>query len=121
MLKRLDNIGIAVTDARRALEFYTSKLGFQGQVTDGEGAVSLGDISLSKLMTSSRRLRNSKRVASRSSAPPSARPANSASAASTTPTATCSTSSRSPEQQPQPSIFTVVMLLPIGPLTHPHR
>ncbi|MCA9830429.1 MAG: VOC family protein [Dehalococcoidia bacterium] len=46
MLKRLDNIGIAVTDARRALEFYTSKLGFQGEVTDGEGAVSLGDISL---------------------------------------------------------------------------
>ena len=46
MLKRLDNIGIAVADARRSLEFYTSKLGFQGEVTDGEGSVALGDISL---------------------------------------------------------------------------
>jgi catechol 2,3-dioxygenase-like lactoylglutathione lyase family enzyme len=46
MLKRLDNIGVAVKDARRALEFYTNVLGFSGEVSDGEGAVSLGDISL---------------------------------------------------------------------------
>lgn len=46
MLKRLDNIGIAVSNARRSLEFYTTKLGFQGEVTDGEGSASLGDISL---------------------------------------------------------------------------
>jgi catechol 2,3-dioxygenase-like lactoylglutathione lyase family enzyme len=46
MLKRLDNVGIAVADARRALEFYTTKLGFEGEVTGGEGACRLGDIAL---------------------------------------------------------------------------
>jgi glyoxylase I family protein len=46
MLKRLDNIGIAVADARRSLEFYIQKLGFEGDVTGGEGGARLGDISL---------------------------------------------------------------------------
>lgn len=46
MLKRLDNVGIAVKDARRSLEFYTTVLGFEGEVTEGEGSARLGDISL---------------------------------------------------------------------------
>ncbi len=46
MLKRLDNIGIAVTDAAASVEFYVSKLGFEGQAEGGEGSVQLGDISL---------------------------------------------------------------------------
>lgn len=46
MLKRLDNIGVAVTNARRSLEFYIGKLGFEGEVTDGEGSARLGDMSL---------------------------------------------------------------------------
>jgi glyoxylase I family protein len=46
MLKRLDNVGIAVRDARRSLAFYTAVLGFEGEVTDGEGGVRLGDVSL---------------------------------------------------------------------------
>jgi catechol 2,3-dioxygenase-like lactoylglutathione lyase family enzyme len=46
MLKRLDNIGIAVSDARRALAFYKERLGFEGEVTGGEGSVTLGDVML---------------------------------------------------------------------------
>jgi catechol 2,3-dioxygenase-like lactoylglutathione lyase family enzyme len=46
MLKRLDNIGIAVADAKRSLSFYKDVLGFEGEVTDGEGSVKLGDVSL---------------------------------------------------------------------------
>lgn len=46
MLKRLDNIGIAVRDARRSLEFYINVLGFQGEISDGEGSCRLGDVAL---------------------------------------------------------------------------
>lgn len=46
MLKRLDNIGIAVRNARTSLAFYIEKLGFEGEVTNGEGSARLGDVSL---------------------------------------------------------------------------
>ena len=46
MLKKLDNIGVAVTNARRTLTFFIEKLGFEGEASDGEGSVRLGDISL---------------------------------------------------------------------------
>ncbi len=46
MLKRLDNIGVAVRNARTSLQFYIDKLGFEGKVTDGEGSARLGDMSL---------------------------------------------------------------------------
>jgi catechol 2,3-dioxygenase-like lactoylglutathione lyase family enzyme len=46
VLKRLDNIGLAVSNARRSLEFYIEKLGFEGEVTEGEGSAHLGDMSL---------------------------------------------------------------------------
>ena len=46
MLKRLDNIGIAVADAAASVEFYVTKLGFEGAAEGGEGSVQLGDISL---------------------------------------------------------------------------
>src|SRR5579883_1925705 len=46
MLKRLDNIGIAVKDINRAIDFYTTRLGMEGQAQGGEGSVRLGDISL---------------------------------------------------------------------------
>lgn len=46
MLKRLDNIGIAVSNARRSLEFYIGVLGFEGEIKDGEGSAQLGDMSL---------------------------------------------------------------------------
>ena len=46
MLKRLDNIGIAVSDAAASVDFYVGKLGFEGQAEGGEGSVQLGDISL---------------------------------------------------------------------------
>lgn len=46
MLKRLDNIGVAVANARRSLEFYIHTLGFTGEVSDGEGSCRLGDVAL---------------------------------------------------------------------------
>ena len=46
MLKRLDNIGLGVEDVRRSLDFYISKLGFHGELTDVEGIARLGDIAL---------------------------------------------------------------------------
>ena len=46
MLKRLDNIGLAVRNARTSLQFYIDRLGFEGTVTDGEGSARLGDMSL---------------------------------------------------------------------------
>lgn len=46
MLKRLDNIGIAVKNARVSLSFYIEKLGFEGTVSDGEGSCRLGDVAL---------------------------------------------------------------------------
>ncbi|MFN0093689.1 MAG: VOC family protein [Dehalococcoidia bacterium] len=46
MLKRLDNIGIAVANARRSLEFYINVLGFDGEVSDGEGSCKLADVAL---------------------------------------------------------------------------
>lgn len=46
MFKRLDNIGIAVRNARTSLAFYIETLGFEGEVTDDEGSARLGDIAL---------------------------------------------------------------------------
>ncbi|MBM3139976.1 MAG: VOC family protein [Chloroflexi bacterium] len=49
MLKRLDNIGIAVRDVRRAHDFYTRVLGFEGApLADGATGFSakLGDVAL---------------------------------------------------------------------------
>ena len=46
MLKRLDNIGIAVADAAVSVDFFVKKLGFEGQAEGGEGSVRLGDVSL---------------------------------------------------------------------------
>jgi catechol 2,3-dioxygenase-like lactoylglutathione lyase family enzyme len=46
MLKRLDNAGVAVKDIKRAVAFYTEKLGFEGQAQEHEGSVRLGDVSL---------------------------------------------------------------------------
>ena len=46
MLKRLDNIGVAVRNARTSLAFYIETLGFEGTVSDGEGSAKLGDMSL---------------------------------------------------------------------------
>src|SRR5258708_38251156 len=46
MLKRLDNVGIAVRDIRRAVAFYTEILGFVGQAGESDGLVTLGDVSL---------------------------------------------------------------------------
>lgn len=46
MFKRLDNIGVAVRNARTSLAFYIETLGFEGEVTDGEGSVRLGDVAL---------------------------------------------------------------------------
>ena len=45
MIKRLDNLGIAVRDARRAIEFYTEKLGLRGEVRENDGTVTVGDVS----------------------------------------------------------------------------
>jgi catechol 2,3-dioxygenase-like lactoylglutathione lyase family enzyme len=45
MLKRLDNVGIAVRDIRRAVAFYTEILGFVGQADESDGLVTLGDVS----------------------------------------------------------------------------
>src|SRR5260370_9940862 len=46
MLKRLDSVGIAVGDMRRAVAFYTEILGFVGQAGESDGLVTLGDVSL---------------------------------------------------------------------------
>ncbi len=46
MLKRLDNVGIAVRDIRRAMAFYTETLGLVGQADESDGLVTLGDVSL---------------------------------------------------------------------------
>src|SRR5260370_41462516 len=46
MLKRLDNVGIAARDIRRAVAFYTEILGFVGQAGESDGLVTLCDVSL---------------------------------------------------------------------------
>jgi catechol 2,3-dioxygenase-like lactoylglutathione lyase family enzyme len=46
LLKRFENVGIAVQDIRRAAAFYTEMLGFTGLVQGHEGSVRLGDVSL---------------------------------------------------------------------------
>jgi len=33
MLRRLDNVGIAVRDVKRVVDFYVTKLGFQGDIS----------------------------------------------------------------------------------------
>lgn len=44
-IKRLDNIGIAVSDIRRAIAFYTDVLGLEGQAGESDGSVTVGDLS----------------------------------------------------------------------------
>ncbi len=46
MFKRLDNVGVGVRNARETLTFFVEKLGFEGEITDGEGSVRLGDVAL---------------------------------------------------------------------------
>ncbi|HJM89344.1 MAG TPA: VOC family protein [Dehalococcoidia bacterium] len=49
MLKRLDNVGVAVTDIPRAYEFYTTVLGMEAApLAEGAGGFSpsLGDVAL---------------------------------------------------------------------------
>jgi glyoxylase I family protein len=46
MLKRLDNIGIAVTNAEASIDFFVNTLGFEGEAQGSEGSVRLGDIAL---------------------------------------------------------------------------
>ncbi|MDP6604693.1 MAG: VOC family protein [Dehalococcoidia bacterium] len=49
MLKRLDNVGVAVTDLARAHDFYTRVLGMEsGPLSEGAGGFSaaLGDVAL---------------------------------------------------------------------------
>jgi catechol 2,3-dioxygenase-like lactoylglutathione lyase family enzyme len=46
MLKRLDNVGVAVQEIQRTVAFYTQVLGFEGQAQGHEASLRLGDISL---------------------------------------------------------------------------
>jgi catechol 2,3-dioxygenase-like lactoylglutathione lyase family enzyme len=46
MIKRLDNVGIAVRDIRRAIDFYTRVLGLEGRAGESEGSVRLDNASL---------------------------------------------------------------------------
>jgi catechol 2,3-dioxygenase-like lactoylglutathione lyase family enzyme len=46
MIRRLDNVGIAVADVRRAVDFYTRVLGLEGQGDDTDGTVQVGNASL---------------------------------------------------------------------------
>ena len=46
MIKRLDNVGIAVRDIRRAIDFYTGVLGLEGQAGETDGTVQIGNASL---------------------------------------------------------------------------
>ncbi|MGK2966159.1 MAG: VOC family protein [Tepidiformaceae bacterium] len=52
VLKRLDNIGIAVADIKRAIAFYTGPLGLEGQANDADGTVTIGDLSFYVFETS---------------------------------------------------------------------
>ena len=52
LLKRLDNIGIAVRDIKRAIDFYTKTLGLQGQANETDGSVTIGDLSFYVFETS---------------------------------------------------------------------
>ena len=45
MIKRLDNIGIAVQDVRRTIDFYTQKLGFEGEARQHDGSLRIADMS----------------------------------------------------------------------------
>lgn len=53
MIKRLDNVGVAVRDIRRAMAFYTQVLGLEGQPGETDGYVSVGDVSLYLFQTRS--------------------------------------------------------------------
>ncbi len=46
MLKRLDNIGIAASDVQRSVDFYTQKLGMEGEAGPEGGSVRLGEVAL---------------------------------------------------------------------------
>ena len=47
MIKRLDNIGVAVKDVQRAVAFYREKLGLEANAwSDDAGGVQIGDVSL---------------------------------------------------------------------------
>jgi catechol 2,3-dioxygenase-like lactoylglutathione lyase family enzyme len=45
-IRRLDNVGVAVRDIRRAMDFYTQVLGLEGTAGASDGYVSLGNASL---------------------------------------------------------------------------
>jgi methylmalonyl-CoA/ethylmalonyl-CoA epimerase len=55
MLKRLDNVGIAVKDVPRALAFYREKLGLAAQGDENGGSVQIGNASLYIFRTAKRR------------------------------------------------------------------
>jgi catechol 2,3-dioxygenase-like lactoylglutathione lyase family enzyme len=46
ILKRLDNVGVAVRDVQRAVDFYSRVLGVEAIGDDNDGSVTIGDISL---------------------------------------------------------------------------
>jgi catechol 2,3-dioxygenase-like lactoylglutathione lyase family enzyme len=46
MLKRLDNVGVAVRDVQRAVDFYSRVLGLEAHGDGNDGSVTIGDISL---------------------------------------------------------------------------
>ncbi|MBI3954337.1 MAG: VOC family protein [Chloroflexi bacterium] len=62
MLKRLDNVGIAVRDVPRALAFYREKLGLQAQGDESGGSVQVGNASLYVFKTANRRGRIQQRT-----------------------------------------------------------
>lgn len=53
MLRRLDNVGIAVRDVKRVVDFYVTKLGFQGEAGASDASIRLGDVSLYVFRTES--------------------------------------------------------------------
>src|SRR2546426_1074416 len=46
MITRVDNFGVAVTDVRRAVAFYSQVLGLPAQGDDNDGTVTIGELSL---------------------------------------------------------------------------
>jgi catechol 2,3-dioxygenase-like lactoylglutathione lyase family enzyme len=46
MINRLDNIGVAVTDVQRTVDFFREILGLPGEVSDYGGTVNIGNASL---------------------------------------------------------------------------
>lgn len=46
MFQRLDNVGVAVRDLRRAMRFYTETLGLPGESGETDGWITIGGASL---------------------------------------------------------------------------